>query len=60
MDKAAQAQTAAELDGANDVYIQAQASADARVITAYDALANEITAALATPADCGVLNDVRS
>lgn len=60
VDTAAQAQTAAELDGANEVYIQAQASADARVITAYDALANEVTAALATPVDCGVLNDVRS
>jgi hypothetical protein len=59
VDGADRAASADELNAANEIFIQAQDEADAQVIAAYEALDDEVTAALSQPEDCGVLNEIR-
>ena len=60
VDVAGRAESAEELDAANETFIQAQDNADAKVIAAYDALDRQVAAALSQPEDCGILNGIRS
>lgn len=60
VDAAGRAESADELDAANEIFIQAQDDADAEVIAAYEALDDQVTAALSQPEDCGILNEIRS
>jgi hypothetical protein len=60
VDVAERAESAEEIDAANNVFIQAQNEADAAVIAAYHVLDKEVTAALSQPEDCGILNEIRS
>lgn len=60
VDTAESAQSIDELNAANDVFTQAQDQADVKVVVAYGALDGQATAALSQPADCGVLNNIRT
>ena len=60
VDEAGRVESADQLNAANQIFIQAQDQADAEVIAAYEALADQVTVALLLLQDCGILNDVRS
>jgi hypothetical protein len=60
VDTAKNAQSVDELNAANDAFTHAQDLADAKVVIAYGALDGQATAALSQPADCGVLNNIRT
>jgi hypothetical protein len=56
---AEEAESTQDLDAANTVWIERQTAADSEVATAYQQLDADVSDALAQPADCGVLNEVR-
>lgn len=60
VDEAVRAETTEQIDAANALFIQAQTVADAEVVAAYEALDEQVKAALSQPASCGILDEIRS